>query len=302
MSDPWKDRLQQLTNELRRLESTQLELGGLPAAAWRQIRELNAKIITEITAGPPREERRVSLRLAAQATVRVVSGCLPSEVLCRDFSLGGLLLETDRRVPLGTRVTLESMTLLDEIHPLEIAAVVVRYRTVIDSSSATAPAGLGLRFVDLTSELQARVSHVFDRLLAVASERPDLAHLEDWGFHLRDDAQLGAVCNALVRLAGLGELWTEEGPNEAGRAQLRNNGSALRPGKRAMLLIVWRLWNGEFDLRGLPLLDIDAQTQRALVTFFVAARRSPDAVDRCLRESIQEVPAVARSGCAKRLS
>lgn len=60
----------------------------------------------------------------------------------------------------------------------------------------------------------------------------------------RDDEQRQRVCAALLRTVGLSRLWTSGcGPTPRARELAGGKATSLKPPQRAVLRVVWALWN-----------------------------------------------------------
>lgn len=94
----------------------------------------------------PDEEKRRFLRAALELPVQFRAGRRRGRAVSKNLSRGGLFLETDARLPIGTELTL-AWTL-----PGRRASV--RARAVVVWKSAAGSPGLGLRFMELSSRVR----------------------------------------------------------------------------------------------------------------------------------------------------
>jgi hypothetical protein len=108
----------------------------------------------------PGSERRAHPRAPVSVGVRV--GFTGSEFLVRtaNLSAGGLLLETDQRLPVGTRVSLRIEVPILTKYPIRAEGEVVRL--------GAQPACLAVRFTDISEadrDLLGELADGFERLL-----------------------------------------------------------------------------------------------------------------------------------------
>jgi len=80
-----------------------------------------------------------------------------SLAFARDISLGGLFIETDQPMPVGSRITLRFN--LEENDPIIVTSAEVTYQV--------GRMGVGVQFIDLTSEDQRRIGNYVDKSLAL---------------------------------------------------------------------------------------------------------------------------------------
>lgn len=93
-------------------------------------------------------ERRRFARVDARLKVKFVFAEGFFELRTEDLSLGGLFIATDHLVPVGEKVRLV-LQVTGEQPPVKAVAEVVR---VVEESTPGQPAGLGVRFLELTKE------------------------------------------------------------------------------------------------------------------------------------------------------
>jgi c-di-GMP-binding flagellar brake protein YcgR len=74
-----------------------------------------------------------------------------------NLSLGGMLLQTTRRLPIGTKLKLEIVTPVKGMPPIQATGVVVRIR---DSE----PRGLAICFIDLSEKEKSNLAVILKQL------------------------------------------------------------------------------------------------------------------------------------------
>lgn len=82
-----------------------------------------------------------------------------------------------------------------------------------------------------------------------------------------------AVCQTLMEVTGLPDLWGPDGPTEAAVELVRQNGGPLSPGERVMLLVSFALWEGHKALRFEDLGRLDPRNLRAVGSLLTAIGR-----------------------------
>jgi c-di-GMP-binding flagellar brake protein YcgR len=80
-----------------------------------------------------------------------------SLAFARDISLGGLFIETDQPMPVGSRITLRFN--LDENDPIIVTSAEVTYQV--------GRMGVGVQFIDLSPEYQSRIGNYVEKSLAL---------------------------------------------------------------------------------------------------------------------------------------
>lgn len=99
----------------------------------------------------------------------------------------------------------------------------------------------------------------------------------------RSDEQLARTCRALCSLAGLGSLWTLEGPSPRAMALLEADGGPLSSGERVVVLAAWNIWNGSGNVSLSDVVHrLDDRCLAALGSLLVAIAGGGSAIDRWL--------------------
>lgn len=99
----------------------------------------------------------------------------------------------------------------------------------------------------------------------------------------RSDQQLARTCRALCSLAGLGSLWTLEGPSPQAMTLLETDGGPLSSGERAVVLAAWNIWNGSGNVNLSDVVHrLDDRCLAALGALLVAAAGGAGEIDRWL--------------------
>jgi c-di-GMP-binding flagellar brake protein YcgR len=106
-------------------------------------------------------ENRAHPRIAAPVRARVVTGDRRTELPVRDISLGGIFVFTPEQLfPIGEQMLLE-IGLPDDRPEVTLTAEVVR--TVLGEKGEVL--GVGMHFVEVTSEQRAKLGAMLERLL-----------------------------------------------------------------------------------------------------------------------------------------
>jgi uncharacterized protein (TIGR02266 family) len=106
-------------------------------------------------------ERRHFRRVPINVTVRIEYTGAEFPASSANLSAGGVFLETDHRLPVGTRVRLRFEVPIIAKYPIRAEAEVVWVR-------AEAPRGVAVRFVDISDDdraLLGELSESFDSVL-----------------------------------------------------------------------------------------------------------------------------------------
>jgi len=121
---------------------------------------------------------------------------------CRDISKGGLFLQTPRFLPLNAVVRVK-LELLDDGPVIPAICRVAYLRDEVEAARVHKPAGMGLEFLDLSTERLAEIErfiarhlHVEDRAPAAATARPLSILVVD------DDASFRELAAAPFRARG----------------------------------------------------------------------------------------------------
>jgi PilZ domain. len=102
-------------------------------------------------------ERRQHPRFSLAVMIRIEFTSFKFQANTENLSLGGMLLLTQRRLPVGTKLKVEIMAAGKGLLPIRAAGVVVRIR---DSE----PRGLAICFIDLPKTEQNNLAALLKRL------------------------------------------------------------------------------------------------------------------------------------------
>ena len=293
------NKITKLLSEVVMLESKRKINDGLSLDDWTRLRELNALVAERLRSQALREERRRDLRLPVQARVRLRLDGIPAEAGCFELSRNGLFIGVWPPLDVGTALHLDSFVIDQERYPLDVAAEVAWRNDeagtlVADNGTGGLPVGVGVKFIHTTKATQERTDRAFDSLfdqLATGRNRKTHVNCGVRGVLMfRDDLQLLAVCQALLRRVRLDGLWTPDGPTQHGRDLLRDNGRELPAERRAVLFLVWSLWNGTCDIRGTHLWHMNGETQEAVISLWIAVQQDRKAIDEWLENEGTNAP------------
>ena len=92
------------------------------------------------------------------------------------------------------------------------------------------------------------------------------------------------LCQTLCQLAGLSEMWTQDGPTPRAVDLMHAEGGTLSRSERTWFLLAWAVWNGDRQLVVADLLRLDARGQLLVGTLLGALAAGSQAVERWLRE------------------
>lgn len=105
----------------------------------------------------------------------------------------------------------------------------------------------------------------------------------------RNDQQISACCQVLLRRNGLGWAWSLNGPTPRGADAIEKvlaKESPLSSGEKLMLRVALDFWNGDGKATVGDMVAIfDNENLRAIATLLAAASLGPTAIDGWLAEN-----------------
>ena len=164
-----KDELVQAIRAFKQLDDKRVRGGLTPAEEerWFALKDVIEQEVFPDSAPPP-SSRRDSLRVPTAMDVTFEDARGFERAYLRNISEGGVYLETDRPLPMGTRFEL-SINIADRGERVQLQVEVVWVNAHPSPSSGLEP-GVGVAWLDLSPEDKARIKAIVHRALDRAAD------------------------------------------------------------------------------------------------------------------------------------